>query len=82
MISHTLFQFGPYKVCLLNLIALFVIFFVAYILRKVIHRSMKCYLIGVNIRLEGRLATWLKLMSQSVYILAVYVAILSFNINT
>lgn len=81
MMSYTLFQFGPYQVCLLNLIALSVIFFVAYILRKVIHRSMKRYLIGVNIKLEGRRATWLKLMSQSIYILAGYVAILSFNIN-
>ena len=81
MMSYTLFQFGPYKVCLLNLIALSIIFFIAFVLRKVIHRSMKRYLIGVNIKLEGRRATWLKLVSQSIYILAFYVAILSFNIN-
>lgn len=81
MISYTLFQFGPYEVCLLNLIALTVIFFVAYILRRVIHRLMKTYLIGVNIKLEGRRATWLKLISQSIYILAFYIAILSFRIN-
>lgn len=79
--SYTLFQFGPYKVCLLNLIALSIIFFVAFLLRKVIHTSMRRYLIGANIRLEGRRATWLKLMSQSIYLLAGYVAIMSFNIN-
>lgn len=81
MMSHPLFQFGPYQVCLWNLLALTVIFSVAFILRKVLHRSMKRYLIGVNIKLEGRRATWLKLISQSIYILAGYVAILSFNIN-
>ncbi len=81
MMSYTLFQFGPYKVCLWNLIALFIIFFIAFLLRKLIHQSMKRYLIGANIKLEGRRATWLKLLSQSVYILAFYIAIYSFNIN-
>lgn len=81
MMSYTLFQFGPYQVCLWNLIALTIIFFIAFILRKMIHQSMKRYLIGANIKLEGRRATWLKLLSQSVYILAFYVAIYSFNIN-
>ncbi len=42
---------------------------------------MKRYLIGANIRLEGRNATILKIMAQSVYLLAGYVAILSFGIN-
>jgi len=79
--SYTLFDFGPYQVCLWNLVALFMIFFVAFIFQKVIHRSMRRYLIGVNIKLEGRRATWLRLASQSVYILAGYVAFLSFNIN-
>jgi small-conductance mechanosensitive channel len=81
MMSYTLFQFGPYAVCLWNVIALFVIFFVAFILRKLIHQSMKRYLIGANIKLEGRRATWLKLISQSIYILGFYIAIYSFNIN-
>lgn len=81
MLSYTLFRIGPYEVCLLNLIALFVIFFVAYILRKAIHRSMRRYLIGVNISLEGRNATLLKILAQSIYLLAGYIAILSFGIN-
>lgn len=81
MLSYTLFRFGPYEVCLLNLIALFVIFFVAYILRKVIHRSMKRYLIGANISLEGRNTTILKFIAQSTYLLAGYIAIMSFGIN-
>lgn len=81
MLSYTLFKFGPFEVCLLNIIALTVIFFVAYILRKMIHRSMKRYLIGANISLEGRNATILKIIAQSVYLFAGYVAILSFGIN-
>ena len=81
MMSSTLFRFGPFEVCLLNLIALSVIFFIAYILRKAIHRSMKRYLIGANISLDGRNSTILKILAQSIYLLAGYVAILSFGIN-
>jgi len=81
MFSYTLFKFGPYDVCLWNIFFLSLIFFVAMILRRVIHRSLKRYLKNVNIAVEGRRVTWLKLLSQSVYILASYVAVLSFNIN-
>jgi small-conductance mechanosensitive channel len=42
---------------------------------------LKRYLKSANIRVEGRKVTWLKLMSQSVYLIATYVAVLSFNIN-
>lgn len=81
MLSYTLFKLGPYNVCLWNLIVLAIIFFVAMILRRVIHRMLKRYLKNANIRVEGRGVTWLKLLSQSVYLIAAYVAILSFNIN-
>lgn len=81
MLSYTLFRFGPYEVCLLNLIALFLIFFVAYVVRKFIHRALKRYLLNANIHLQGRRATWLRLLSQSIYLLAGYVAIMSFKIN-
>ncbi|MFN5845719.1 MAG: hypothetical protein ACK46O_08420, partial [Flavobacteriia bacterium] len=81
MLSHTLFNLGPYSVCLWNLIVWAIIFFIAMILRRVIHKMLKRYLKNANIRVEGRRVTWLKLLSQSVYIVAVYIAILSFNIN-
>jgi small-conductance mechanosensitive channel len=42
---------------------------------------LKRYLKSANIRVEGRRIAWLKLLSQSVYIIAAYVAVLSFNIN-
>ncbi|MEY4605159.1 MAG: hypothetical protein RIT43_2451, partial [Bacteroidota bacterium] len=81
MFSYTLFKFGPYDVCLWNILFLSLIFFVAMILRRVIHKSLKRYLKNVNIAVEGRRVTLLKLLSQSVYILATYVSVISFNIN-
>ncbi len=81
MFSYTLFKFGPYNVCFWNIFFLSIIFFFAMILRRVIHRSLKIYLKNANIAVEGRRVTWLKLLSQSVYILAFYIAVLSFNIN-
>ena len=81
MLSETLFYLGPYKVCLWNIIALGIIFFISALLRRVIHRALKQYLHSANIRVEGRKVTWLRLMSQSIYILAIYIAVLSFNIN-
>ncbi|TNF46750.1 MAG: mechanosensitive ion channel [Bacteroidetes bacterium] len=81
MLSYTLFKIGPYDVCLWNLIiwSLIVIFSMA--LRRIITRTLKKTLQKSNIRIEGRKITWLKLVSQSIYVLAVYIAILSFRIN-
>lgn len=81
MLSYTLFHLGPYNVCLWNIIFLGIIFFSAMLLRRVIHRMLKRYLKNANIRVEGRRVTWLRLLSQSVYIVAGYIAILSFNFN-
>jgi small-conductance mechanosensitive channel len=81
MMSYTLFKLGPYNVCLWNLIALAIIFLIATIIRKIIHRSLKKYLIGANIHVEGNRTTWLKVLSQSVYIFALYIAVWSFNMN-
>lgn len=81
MMSYTLFNLGPLNVCLWNLISVAFIFFIAAIMRRIIHRSLKRYLINANINLEGSRTTWLKLFSQSIYIVAVYLAVLSFNFN-
>jgi small-conductance mechanosensitive channel len=79
--SETLFELGPYKVCMWNLLALTIIYSIAFILSRVIHQSLKKYLIDNNIKLEGRKTTLLKLSSQSVYFIAAYISILSFKIN-
>jgi len=81
MMRYTFYELGPYNVCLWNVVALVVIFLCAVALRRIIHRSLKRYLIGANIKLEGQKATWLRLLSQSIYVIAAYVAVLSFNIN-
>ena len=76
-----LFKFGPYDVCLLNIITIAILLVAAYILRKIIQRNLKRYLSEANIRLEGKKAIYLRIFSQSVYVLAGYLAILSFNMN-
>ena len=76
-----LFKFGPYDVCLLNIITIAFLIVAAYILRKIIQRNLKRYLSEANIRLEGKKAIYLRIFSQSVYGLAGYFAILSFNMN-
>ena len=81
MLSQTLFKLGPYNVCLWNLIFLGLIIFTSVLLRRVIHRMLKRYLRSANIRVEGRRVTWLKLITQSIYVLTAYVSVLSFNIN-
>lgn len=81
MFSATIFNIGPYHICLWNIILLSIISLTAVILRRVIHRLLKRYLTNANIRVEGRRITWLKLLSQSVYILAIYVGILSLKFN-
>ena len=70
MMSQTLFELGPYNVCLWNIFALAIIYLIAFILRRVAHQSLKQYLIGVNIRVEGRRTTWLRLVSQCQFCLS------------
>lgn len=81
MFSQTLFHLGPYEVCFWNIILLALIIFVSVLLRRVVHRNLKRVLVSNNIQVEGRRATRLRLLSQSIYILAAYAAIYSFSFN-
>jgi small-conductance mechanosensitive channel len=81
MLSTTLFHIGPFKICFWNLVFLTLIFLIAAILRRIVHRLLKRYVKTTHINLEGRQLAWLKLLSQSVYLLAIYVAVLSFKFN-
>ncbi len=76
-----LFMFGPYKVYILNLVIIAGLVILAIGLRRVVQRVLKKYLSEANIRLDGRKETYLRLFSQSVYILAFFLGILSFRIN-
>jgi small-conductance mechanosensitive channel len=81
MFSNTLFHLGPYAVCIWNFIFIGIICFFSVLLRRVIHRNLKRLLTNQNIRVEGRRATLLRLLSQTVYILSAYLGVLSFNYN-
>lgn len=81
MFSYTLFNFGPYTVCLWNLIFLTIIIFISILLRRVIHKNLKRLLSNQNILVEGRKATMLRLLSQSIYLLTFYACIHSFSFN-
>lgn len=81
MFSTTLFNLGPFNICLWNLVFLAIIFLTAAILRRIVHKSLRNYAKSANINLQGRRLTWLKLVSQSVYLVAIYVGVLSFKFN-
>jgi len=81
MFSETIFNIGPFNICFWNLIFLAIIFLIAAILRRVVHKLLKNYAKSANINIQGRRLTWLKLISQSVYLLAIYVGVLSFKFN-
>jgi small-conductance mechanosensitive channel len=79
--TETLFWLGPYKVCFWNILIIAMVILAAIVARRIIHRLLKRYLTGANIRIEGRRITWLRLLSQTVYVAAGYFSILSFKIN-
>jgi len=81
MFSYTFFNFGPYEVCMWNLVFLIFIILIAILLRRLIHKNLKRILKNKNIHVEGSRATVLRLLSQSVYIVAVYAGIYSFSFN-
>jgi small-conductance mechanosensitive channel len=81
MFAKTLFYIGPYKICFWNLIFLLLIFFAAAVLRRLVHRALKGYVKSVNLQLEAKQLARLRLVSQSVYLLAIYVSILSLRYN-
>ena len=81
MLSYNLFKFGPYDVCLWNLIILTIIITISVALRRVIHKALKRMLKRQNISVEGRRTTLLRLLSQSIYILTAYGFVYSFSFN-
>jgi small-conductance mechanosensitive channel len=81
MLSATLFNIGPFNICLWNVFFVIIIFLVAAILRRIVLKLLRKYAKSANITIEGRRVTWLKMISQSVYLVAIYVAVLSFKFN-
>ncbi len=81
MLSKTLFELGPYNVNFWNLVVLFIIILIAIYSKKTLHRLLKDMLNQANIKVDGQKILWLRLLSQSVYLLAFYIAISSFKMN-
>jgi small-conductance mechanosensitive channel len=81
MLSATIFNIGPFNICLWNVFFVVIIFLVAAILRRIVLKLLRKYAKSANITIEGRRVTWLKMISQSVYLVAIYVAVLSFKFN-
>ena len=81
MLNKTIFNLGPFHICFWNIVFLSLIFFSAFILRRIFHRFLKNSLKKTNIIIEGRRITWVKLVSQSVYLVAIYFAVMSFRFN-
>jgi small-conductance mechanosensitive channel len=76
-----LFKLGAYQVYFWNIVIIAIVVTVTIVARRIIHRLLKRYLTGANIRIEGRRVTWLRLLSQTVYIIGGYICILSLSIN-
>lgn len=81
MLSTTLFHIGPYAVCFWNILIWTIVIGVSIFFQRRIQQSLKTYLQNAKISVEGRRVTLLRFLSQSVYLLAAYIAVLSFNIN-
>lgn len=81
MFSDTLFKVGPFNICVWNFVFLFLISIAAFVLRKLLARFLRRTLKSNNIHIEGRRETYFRLFTQSVYLLALYVAVYSFRFN-
>lgn len=79
--TSTIFTIGIVDINAWNILGIALILIVAFVLRKLIHRSLKRYLLSANIKVEGKRVTWLRLFSQSIYLLAGYCIFLSLQIN-
>lgn len=79
--KETLFHFGPFQVCGWNILLIGIILLVTFIIRKIIQRFLRNYLIGATIRIEGRRIALLKLLGQVIYAVGAYLALISLNIN-
>lgn len=79
--STPLFNIGPFEITAWNIIFIAVTLLVSTILRRIIHRNLKKYLVSNNISVEGKRVTWLKLFSQLIYVIAFYVIFLTLQLQ-
>ncbi len=79
--SDTLFKIGPFNICLWNIIFIGMIFLSASIFRRLLSRFLKRQLKNSNIVLEGQNLAYFRLFTQSVYLVALYFGVMSFQFN-
>ena len=79
--NDAIFSLGPFDLNIWNIIFLIVIFYLAYYGKKVALGVLNKYVRKAEIRIQGKKLAWLKLISQSIYLLAFYIAILSLRVN-
>ena len=79
--NESLFSLGPFDLNIWNVLFLIVIFYLAYRGKRVALGILNKYVRKAEIRIQGKKLAWLKLVSQSVYLFAFYIAILSLNVN-
>ena len=79
--STPLFKIGPFEITAWNILFIIVTLLVSTILRKIIHRNLRKYLLSNNISVEGKRVTWLRLFSQLIYVIAFYVIFLTLQLQ-
>ncbi len=79
--KETLFQFGPFDVSLLNVIIVFGIYGLAFLMKRFIMKSVFGYIKSSKLKLESKQMSYIKLTGQSIYLLAIYLSVLSFRVN-
>jgi len=79
--TESLFSLGPFDINIWNILFLIILYYLAYRGRRIALGILNKYVRKTEIRIQGRRLAWIKLLSQSIYLLAFYVAILSLRIN-
>jgi len=79
--NKILFNLGPFELNLWNVIILILIFYLAFRGKRIAHGLLNKYVRKAEIKIQGKKLAWLKLVSQSIYLLAFYISILSLRVN-
>lgn len=76
-----LFKLGPVDVALINILVIGLIFLVAFIIRRLIQKHLKAVLRKATVQIEGKSYTGYRLVKQFVYVIAIILAVNSFQIT-
>ncbi len=79
--ATSLFNIGPFEITTWNIVFITITLLISTVLRRIIHRNLKKYLVSNNISVEGKRVTWLRLFSQLVYVIAFYVIFLTLQLQ-